>query len=69
MKRQGEDPESQVSVAINGTWSSLSQEMLQIPTNDFRFKEKVTLRLDSLNDTKARYESNKTFLSNVVEKK
>lgn len=54
MKRQGEDPESQVSVAINGIWSSLSQEMLQIPTNDFRFKEKVALTLNSLNDTKAR---------------
>ena len=69
MKRQGEDPKSQVSVAINGTWSSLSQEMLQIPTNDFRFKEKVALKLNSLNDTKARYESHKTFLSNVVETK
>ena len=54
MKRQGEDPESQVSVAINGIWSWLSQEMLQIPTNDFRFKEKVALTLNSLNDTKAR---------------
>ena len=58
-----EDPESQVLVVNTGTSSSLSQETLQIPTSDFRCKEKITLKLNSLNDRKARYESHKTFLS------
>ena len=62
-KRQREDPESQVLVVNTGTSSSLSQEMLQIPTSDLRYKEKIALKLNSFNDKKARYESHKTFLS------
>ena len=58
-----ENPESQVLVVNTGTSSSLSQETLQIPTSDFRCKEKLALKLNSLNDRKARYESHKTFLS------
>ena len=62
MKSQRKDPESQVLVVNTGTSSSLSQETLQIPTSDFRCTEKIALKLNSLNDKKARYESYKTFL-------
>ena len=62
-KRQREDPESQVLVVNTRTSLSLSQEALQIPTSDFRCKEKIALKLNSLNDKKARYELHKTFLS------
>ena len=62
----GEDLESQVLVVNTGTSSSFSQETLQIPTSDCRCKEKITLKPNSLNDKKARYESHKTFLSNVI---
>ena len=60
---QREDPESQVLAVNIRTSSSLSQETLQIPTSDFRYKEKIVLKLNSLNDKKARYESHKAFLS------
>ena len=62
-KRQREDPKSQVLVANTGTSSSLSQETLQIPTSDFRCKEKIALKLNGLNDEKAKYESHKILLS------
>ena len=58
-----EDSESQVLIVNTGTSSLLSQEMLQIPTSDFRCKEKIPLKLNSLNGKKARYETHKTFLS------
>ena len=62
-KHQREDPKSQVLVVNTGTLSLLSQETLQIPTSDFRCKEKIALKLNSLNGNKARYELHKTFLS------
>ena len=56
-----EDPEGQVLAVSSGTSSSLSQEMLQIPSNNFRCKEKIALKLSSVNEK--RYELHKTFLS------
>ena len=63
MKSQREDPESQVLVVNTGTSASLSQETLQIPTSDFKCKEKIALKVNSFTGKKARYESHKTFLS------
>ena len=62
-KPQRGDRESQVLVVDTETSSSSSQETLQIATSDSRCKEKIALKLNSLNDKKARYESHKTFLS------
>ena len=56
-----EDPEGQVIAVSSGTSSSLSQEMLQTPSNNFRCKEKIALKLRSVNEK--RYELHKTFLS------
>ena len=46
-----------IKVLVVNTWnsSSLSQEMLQIRTSDFRYKEKIALKLNSSNDKKVRY--------------
>ena len=53
-KRQKEDPKSQVLVVNTETLSLSSQETLQMPTNDFRCKAKIALKLNSLNDKKAK---------------
>ena len=52
--RQREDPNSQFLAENTKTSSSLSQVMLQIPTDDFKCKAKIALKLNSLNDKKAR---------------
>ena len=61
-KRQRKDPKNQVLVGNTETSSSFSQETLQVPANNFRCKEKIALKLNSLNEKKGKYESHKLFL-------
>ena len=49
-------------VVNTGTLSLSSQETLEIPTSDFRYRQTIALKLNSLNNKKAKYESYQTFL-------
>ena len=71
-KRQREEPEHQTIVintpSLNGNSSTLVQETLEVPACNNKLKEKLALKLNSLNDIKARYESQK-FLNKMSQRK
>ena len=72
-KRQIEKPEHQAIVIntpnLNSHSSALAQETFEVPPFKNKSKEKLALKLNSLNDRKARYKSHRSFLTKCRKEK